>query len=99
MKMVCDGIWISRYNERQTQTHKIRTSALIINDSGMHIFPCKGGGEGSVAGRINGVRHNVTNSAVELAYKRYIMQGLDGVTPASAYPSAHVYTVGFGLWF
>ncbi len=39
------------------------------------------------------------NLSVELAYKRYIMQGLDGVTPASAYPSAHVYTVGLGLWF
>lgn len=39
------------------------------------------------------------NLSVELAYKRYVMQGLDGVTPASAYPSANVYTMGFGLWF
>ena len=39
------------------------------------------------------------NVSIELAYKRYEMQGLDGVTPASAYPSAHIFTAGFGLWF
>ena len=53
-----------------SKSEKIRTAALIINDSGMHIFPCKGGGKGSVSGCINGVRHNATNSAVENAYKR-----------------------------
>ena len=35
----------------------------------------------------------------EASYKRYIMQGLDHVTSPSAYPSAHVVTIGFRLWF
>lgn len=32
-------------------------------------------------------------------YRRYVMEGLDGVTLDSAYPSAHVVTVGATLWF
>lgn len=36
---------------------------------------------------------------VDLAYKRYEMQGLDGVTPDSTYPSANVFTLGFGVPF
>lgn len=32
-------------------------------------------------------------------YKRYVMEGLDGVTSDSAYPTAHVVTVGATLWF
>lgn len=32
-------------------------------------------------------------------YKRYVMEGLDGVTLDSAYPSAHVFTVGATIWF
>lgn len=35
----------------------------------------------------------------QFAYKRYEMQGLDGVTLDSAYPKAHIFTVGMGLWF
>ncbi len=37
--------------------------------------------------------------SVELAYKRYEMQGLDGITPAESYPSANVFTLGFGIPF
>lgn len=37
--------------------------------------------------------------SVEAGYKRYEMQGLDGVTSPSAYPKAHIFTIGFGLWF
>ena len=39
------------------------------------------------------------NLSLEAAYKRYEMVGLDGVTLASAYPSAHIVTLGFGLPF
>ena len=39
------------------------------------------------------------NLSLEAAYKRYEMVGLDGVTLASAYPSAHIFTLGFGLLF
>ncbi|MBI3880576.1 MAG: DUF3570 domain-containing protein [Verrucomicrobia bacterium] len=35
----------------------------------------------------------------DLGYKYYAMFGLDGVTSASAYPKAHVYTIGATLWF
>ncbi len=43
----------------------------------------------------------IINSHVYLdaAYKRYEMQGLDGVTSASAYPDANVFTVGARIWF
>ncbi len=37
--------------------------------------------------------------SIEAGYKRYEMYGLDGITSASAYPKAHIFTVGFGLWF
>lgn len=36
---------------------------------------------------------------LDLAYKRYEMRGLDGVTSQSAYPKANVVTVGARLWF
>ena len=31
---------------------------------------------------------------LDLAYKRYLMRGLDGRTSADAYPDANVFTVG-----
>ena len=37
--------------------------------------------------------------SLDLGYSRYIMQGLDGVTSQSAYPSANVYTIGGRIWF
>jgi hypothetical protein len=36
---------------------------------------------------------------VDVSYKRYLMQGLDGVTSETAYPSAHVITAGARLLF
>lgn len=36
---------------------------------------------------------------LDLAYKRYQMNGLDGVTSQSAYPNANIVTVGARLWF
>ena len=36
---------------------------------------------------------------IDLAYSRYIMQGLDGVTSQSAYPSANVFSVQGRLFF
>jgi len=36
---------------------------------------------------------------IDVAYKRYEMRGLDGVTSQSAYPKANVVTVGARLWF
>ena len=39
------------------------------------------------------------NLSLEAAYKRYEMVGLDGVTLASAYPSAHIFTLGLDLHF
>jgi len=36
---------------------------------------------------------------IDLAYKRYEMYGLDGVTSPSAYPKANIVTVGARLWF
>ncbi len=36
---------------------------------------------------------------LDLAYKRYLMRGLDGVTSQSAYPQANIVTVGARLWF
>lgn len=42
----------------------------------------------------------VTNwLTIDLAYKRYDMRGLDGVTSQSAYPKANIVTVGARLWF
>lgn len=37
--------------------------------------------------------------SIDLAYARYIMQGLDGATSQSAYPSANVYSIGGRIWF
>jgi hypothetical protein len=37
--------------------------------------------------------------SVDASYLRYEMQGLDGVTSQSAYPSANVFTIGLRLWF
>ncbi len=39
------------------------------------------------------------NLAVDLGYKRYEMSGEDGVTMASAYPKAHVFSAGASLTF
>ena len=36
---------------------------------------------------------------LDASYKRYVMQGRDGVTSASAYPSANVFTIGARVWF
>ena len=35
--------------------------------------------------------------SVDLAYKRYLMQGLDDVTLSAAYPQANVFTMGIGF--
>ena len=40
--------------------------------------------------------HDVT---YDLAYERYEQEGTDGVTPASAYPSAHIVTIGLRKTF
>ena len=37
--------------------------------------------------------------ALDLGYQRYVMNGLDGVTSASAYPSANIVTLGLRVWF
>jgi hypothetical protein len=42
------------------------------------------------------VHEHVSLSA---SYKRYLMEGLDGVTLESTYPTAHVLTVGATIWF
>lgn len=36
---------------------------------------------------------------LDFAYKRYEMRGTDGVTPASVFPSADVFTAGLRLWY
>lgn len=36
---------------------------------------------------------------LDLAYKRYVMSGLDGITNDSVYPSANVFTAGCGFLF
>jgi hypothetical protein len=36
---------------------------------------------------------------IDVAYQRYNMQGLDGVTSQSAYPKANIVTLGARLWF
>jgi hypothetical protein len=33
----------------------------------------------------------------DAGYQRYLTRGLDGVTPASTYPNANIYTVGVGI--
>ena len=37
--------------------------------------------------------------SIDLAYSRYVMQGLDGYTSSTAYPTANNYTVGGRIWF
>lgn len=37
--------------------------------------------------------------SLEVAYKRYVMEGTDGVTSSDQYPSAHVITAGVTLWY
>jgi len=37
--------------------------------------------------------------SVDISYMRYVMQGLDGVTSQTAYPSANVFSFGGRLWF
>jgi hypothetical protein len=56
--------------------------------------------------QLNSFTYGVTASwrvhehfSLEAGYKRYEMHGLDGLTSASAYPKAHIFTIGFGLWF
>ena len=39
------------------------------------------------------------HASLDAAYMRYVMQGLDGKTSESAYPSANVFTIGARLWF
>jgi len=36
---------------------------------------------------------------VDAGYKRMVMQGLDSVTSASAYPTANIFTIGGRVWF
>lgn len=37
--------------------------------------------------------------SLNFGYRRYEMNGLDGVTLASAFPKANIFTVGLGIWF
>jgi len=37
--------------------------------------------------------------SLQLAYKRYVMKGLDGITPGGIYPDAHIFTVGLSASF
>jgi hypothetical protein len=37
--------------------------------------------------------------SIDLSYMHYVMQGLDGVTSQSAYPTANVVSVGARVWF
>jgi len=48
-----------------------------------------------VSGQVRIAQH----FTIDLGYRRYEMQGLDSVTPRSAYPSANVFTIGCGVWF
>jgi len=41
----------------------------------------------------------VTWFSLDASYERYLMRGLDGVTPQQTYPSANVFTVGARLTF
>ena len=36
---------------------------------------------------------------LDFGYQRYVMNGLDGVTSQSAYPSANIFTIGARVWF
>ena len=37
--------------------------------------------------------------SLDVAYQRYVMRGLDGVTSPTAYPGANAFTVGARIWF
>jgi len=37
--------------------------------------------------------------SLDVAYQRYVMQGLDGITSPTAYPKANVFTIGARIWF
>ena len=37
--------------------------------------------------------------SIDASYMRYVMQGLDGMTSQSAYPSANVISAGARVWF
>lgn len=37
--------------------------------------------------------------SLDAGYMRYVMEGLDGITSPSAYPSANVFTIGARVWF
>ena len=37
--------------------------------------------------------------SLDAAYKRYVMDGNDNATSSTAYPKAHIYTVGLTVWF
>jgi len=37
--------------------------------------------------------------SLDAGYQRYVMEGLDGITSQSAFPSANVFTIGLRLWF
>jgi hypothetical protein len=39
------------------------------------------------------------NLSLDASYLRYVMRGLDGATSQSAYPSAHVLSLGARIWF
>jgi hypothetical protein len=39
------------------------------------------------------------HASLDAGYMRYVMQGLDGKTSQSAYPSANVFTIGARIWF
>jgi hypothetical protein len=39
------------------------------------------------------------HASLDVGYLRYAMQGLDGKTSQSAYPSANVFTIGARIWF
>ena len=36
---------------------------------------------------------------LDVGYKRYVMDGLDGETSSTAYPKAHIVSVGGRIWF
>jgi len=37
--------------------------------------------------------------SIDLAYKRYEMQGKDSVTSAALFPSANIFSIGARIWF
>jgi hypothetical protein len=36
---------------------------------------------------------------IDAGYQRYIMEGLDHTTSSSAFPKAHIFTIGCRVWF